>query len=752
MKERYDWVTWFRKLALKIDAEGEAYLSDKANQVNWQEKKPNHLVYYGEDNIDPFSFFYYLAKKNTTNQLKPVYTSVNEKFEIAEEPPFIPDNEKFPFYSPTAKAIATFHDGKTFNPALLWKLFRQAVKDEPEINAKDFHDALKIKQVGAIKLTQCLFLINPYCFIPIDHNFKLLIGEHNQILRKSTNIDKKVEANLDRITKSITTEGGWNIYRNEIERIRQTFPGCHLYEIAWFLLFHQSKSIELGGNFFQISTNVYDDGNDHWLDFEENNWVYTGGGGRKRKYPLTEPKQGDIILVNKGQTSKAIGVVEKNDYAESGGFNENSKIHVLWLNKSENQLSGYTASRGCSRAKPHSSTYHAFRNTPDYVPTFEFIERLTENSIAEEDEPNLVSQEQKPKIKEHHPLNQILFGPPGTGKTWNTVNHALAIIEAKSVQDLNEEERKEGRKKIKKRFNELRRAGRIEMVTFHQNYTYEDFIEGIRPVLAEEREDGELGDKRDIKYELSEGIFKRIANCAKENSGQKYVLIIDEINRGNIAKIFGELITLIEQSKRLDADDPTDDPTTVTLPYSNETFGVPKNLYIIGAMNTADRSIALLDTALRRRFDFVETMPNPEHPEIGEDVDRVNCQKLLVAMNQRIRVLLDREHQIGHTYFMNISNMDSLAEKFKNQIIPLLQEYFYDNWEKIDLVLNKNGFIQESSVNEGLFKTSEFDDSERKIYELLPANDDKWQDPGSYINIYQTPKQSAQEGQENQNA
>ena len=369
--------------------------------------------------------------------------------------------------------------------------------------------------------------------------------------------------------------------------------------------------------------------------------------------------------------------------------------------------------------------------------------RETAHNLIESSPGNDI-QEGKTKIMKH-PLNQILYGPPGTGKTWNTVNHAVAIIEGKPVD--NYENKK--RKKITKQFSELKDAGQIEMVTFHQNYAYEDFIEGIRPVLSgkEKTEGGEQGDKSDIKYELSEGIFKRIANCAAENSGQRYVLIIDEINRGNIAKIFGELITLIEPSKRRDKDD----EATATLPYSKESFVVPDNLYIIGTMNTADRSIALLDTALRRRFDFIEMMPKPD---LLKDVNKkelkgVNCQQLLSVMNGRIRILHDRDHQIGHTYFLDVENMDSLAKTFQNRIIPLLQEYFYENWEKIDLVLNKNSFIQEIKVDKSLLQNSGLVESERKIYELLPASADKWQDPDSYKKIYQAGTPPPKEDQGN---
>ncbi|EGQ9169124.1 AAA domain-containing protein [Vibrio cholerae] len=240
---------------------------------------------------------------------------------------------------------------------------------------------------------------------------------------------------------------------------------------------------------------------------------------------------------------------------------------------------------------------------------------------------------------------------------------------------------------------------------------------------------------------------------------QNFVLVIDEINRGNISKIFGELITLIEDSKRGGAEE----AVSLTLPYSNKPFSVPDNLYIIGTMNTADRSLAMMDTALRRRFDFVEMMPNPTVLR-GAVVEGIYLETLLKTLNERIEILYDREHTLGHAFFMPVKALldenkeeeafAKLVSVFQNKVIPLLQEYFFEDWHKIRLVLGDNQrgerfqFIRETTLDESklnaLFgaehELNHYGDAPKR-YELKPFTDEVWRQPETYIGIYSPKKE-----------
>ncbi|EIZ2248470.1 AAA family ATPase, partial [Campylobacter jejuni] len=450
------------------------------------------------------------------------------------------------------------------------------------------------------------------------------------------------------------------------------------------------------------------------------------------------------------------------------------------------------------------------------------------------------------------PLNQILYGSPGTGKTYHTIDKALEIISKEEKIQIPSEDDRINRKKI---FDEYVKNGQIVFTTFHQSYGYEEFVEGIKPIIDNDE------NSQEVKYDVKDGIFKELCDKSLKNyilsmqneneidldklifefanyinqdflnkgnefplenkvsikkillnfkdeyrsfslggsikspqsltidiikrdylnfknkkilsfkdikpkydsqsdyhgnaiyyfmfynklkefeniQNEKfkikkeilksYIIIIDEINRGNVSKIFGELITLIEPSKRIGEKE----ELKVTLPYSGEKFGVPKNVYIIGTMNTADRSITSLDTALRRRFEFVEMMPDVS--KLSMDCEGINLQELLKAINTRIEYLLDREKTIGHAFFVSVENLNDLKSIFQNKIIPLLQEYFYNDYALINAVLNKNGMLEISVENKDYLKNmTEFIESDKIVYKFSDSNN--WS-KDTFIKIYE---------------
>ena len=351
------------------------------------------------------------------------------------------------------------------------------------------------------------------------------------------------------------------------------------------------------------------------------------------------------------------------------------------------------------------------------IPLWKKYEKNTEQTTQSEK-----TSQEKQNIKNPIPLNQILYGPPGTGKTYSTIDRALEILGYKK-------EYREDRNEARKLFNDFKEKGQIAFITFHQSYSYEEFVEGIKPNLSDNK-------SGQISYEVKNGIFKELCKKAENDKEHPYILIIDEINRGNISKILGELITLIEEDKRMGAKE----EIKLKLPYSQEEFGVPKNLYIIGTMNTADRSIAFMDTALRRRFEFIEMMPEPEKLK---EIEGIKLNELLKAMNERIEFLLDREHLIGHAFFMDIKNLKDLEQVFKTKIIPLLQEYFYEDYAKIKAVLNDNGMVKkvEESPNILALKSKELGDEDKTIYKIASFDDEKinneiWKNDKKYQKIY----------------
>ena len=783
MIEIYAWVPWFAELCQNIVDGNDADLAQRAHQVRWKaDGSPPALLDYDDENIDPFSFLYTLATgyRHAADR-KRLHDSVNAVFGLSISLPLESD---YAFIFPQGLPFNTlFHRKGEGDPALLWRLFRSALRGGDSVDPDDFRGALAIGNVALPKLTQTLFLINPIEFMPLD------------------------EATRKLLTHPAAKVGSWAAYQAALTEFRDSFPGCYCHEInltAWLL---HSETISVGQTIYQVSTNVYDDKEDRWEEFVRENAVWTGGPGTvgwdeytpgaplDSAYPLTSPAPGDLILVRFASHGRGIGIVHRNDYATK--LSARARLHVVWLNRSSvPDLLPASLGRGFSRAHTNAETFFAH---DAYRPTYRLLPHLPNDTsappansvdgltrdvvlraIGEFDElgrdaflaryayaasrslwiahegrrydmkavwaaahvapgtqvpvpmpeanhsrtvmrqlealgfaiDDLAGTDRVPPVA---PLNQILYGPPGTGKTWQTVDLAGSIVDyaGNGSHDVD--------RFAELRFDPATRTGNVALVTFHQSFAYEDFVEGIRPVL----------DASDLRYELRDGLFKRIAEAALNRPAERFVLVIDEINRGNIAKIFGELITLIEESRRIGEPE----QTYVTLPYSGKPFGVPPNLYLIGTMNTADRSIQLLDTALRRRFTFRECMPEPSHPGVPTDIGGVDCRQLLRTLNERITMLMDREHQIGHTYFLGLRDLGELANAFRDRVFPLLQEYFFDDWAKIRAVLADNAFVAERSPQIP-FPAPDLVDEGRKIYERLSDDDELWRSADQYQAIY----------------
>jgi 5-methylcytosine-specific restriction protein B len=337
----------------------------------------------------------------------------------------------------------------------------------------------------------------------------------------------------------------------------------------------------------------------------------------------------------------------------SGG--NNAQIFKTWLLFSERELLDppwepeefvmHGGSNDGKNAKGNQSSFRLWRRRGDQ----------STNTVDSD-------QEDLERLKEllEETKQVILYGPPGTGKT---------LLARDCISDFKKQ---------------AGGSSCSEFVTFHQSFAYEEFVEGIRPSV-----DG----SGQVQYDVKPGVFRRICETASADPDKKYLLVIDELNRGNIAKIMGELITLIEKDKRLGGENELE----VTLPYSGDRFGVPSNLYILGTMNTADRSIALLDAAIRRRFSFMECPPDPSLLS-GKVVDGIDLQKLLSNMNEKISLLVDRDHRIGHSYLMGISDLSQLKRVWEQQIMPLLNEYFYNSWDRLEAVVGRKTFLERKGM------------------------------------------------------
>ena len=588
-----------------------------------------------------------------------------------------------------------------------------------------------------------------------------------------------------------------------------------------------------------------------------------------RTRALQEVKIGmEVFIMKLGEEPKGIiahGHVVKGLYLENETYYVDIEFDSIQNADDEKEIISLAELKNKFKSKTWDSQGDAVGSYIDETILPELKEMWNKLINREENSKTSNGGDEKETMKKEFDKNVIFYGPPGTGKTYTTAKRAVAICDKIAEEDLKDYT------EVMKRYNELKEKNRIEFITFHQSYGYEEFIEGIKPKVLNEDDKSENENSQEIEYEIVDGIFKEFCDNARkaiiesksniyispkaivwkvtvkdevkedcfnsnyvrinfelntkgalnfvdkikkgdiiittnrsrtringiavvtddegvtletkeknrtvrnvswlaknidediyEINGKKilprktvtkvpnmkvediiklakekesivlskeelskidikenkepYVFIIDEINRGNISKIFGELITLIEPTKRSGKKE----CISTKLPYSKKEFTVPDNVYIIGTMNTADRSIALMDTALRRRFKFEEMLPDYHLLEdifVEDKGVKVNIGAMLKVINERIEYLYDREHTIGHAVFLEKMENDKididinkLENIFKKNIIPLLQEYFYEDYEKIRIVLGDNAkdedeqFISAVSIPKDVFE------------------------------------------------
>ncbi|MBQ8616099.1 MAG: AAA family ATPase [Clostridia bacterium] len=787
------------------------------------------------DDIDPFSVFGSFNKGISNERRIRILTAIAKEFGIKETVPS--DFDGIPVLNNLKSFFFAFKDDPRRGERdidNLWELFRFAIEyaDRPNEQSRSYfsihYDPVLKQSIIRWNITMGLFWIRPYAYINLDERNRKYLAMQQAFPPVGIVVSEKL--------KSVPSSKDYLWIIDECKKAME-HPQCKI-----------KSFVELSDAAWKATTSVPpvspSTDEKYWPALEEFNPNITKDDWKRFILEVELPNHPDPMKMLKGLMLLGGEATCKKLAAEYGGLPSRYVGCSVNLGKrAKKYFSLPTFMDGDQerffvypflgrRVEENGVMNYSYRIRPALMDALQEIDLSAISPYASEEEQTMTDVG----------LNTILYGPPGTGKTYHTVIYAVAIIENRELASVEAESYSD----VLTRYNNYKAQGRIEFTTFHQSFGYEEFIEGIRPVVSGDDETSDVGD---VQYSVQSGIFKRFceraerpaavvtndygfgenpsiwkvsldgtgdnpirSECLKkghirigwdeygesitdttdfsqyggrvvlnsfinrmqigdivlscysastidaigvvtgdcewhdeyprlkrlrkvnwivkdikenilslnggtsmtlasvyrmgnvsltdvyqlmdkhnptatvEQPAQKnYVFIIDEINRGNISKIFGELITLIEESKRVGKPE----GMTARLPNSQKPFGVPDNVYIIGTMNTADRSIATIDTALRRRFLFREMLPNPQ---VLADVmvEDLSISAMLSRMNQRIAVLYDREHTIGHTYFMKLRDnptVETLAEIFRNNIIPLLQEYFYEDYEKIRLVL-----------------------------------------------------------------
>ncbi len=414
-------------------------------------------------------------------------------------------------------------------------------------------------------------------------------------------------------------------------------------------------------------------------------------------------REGDLVVPSDGETVLGIGKVI-GDYFYVENSDAPHRLPVMWLSFDEWKIRGMEGLRTTVKElKRTENLMEIERKIHDSKPSEEQVSKMAPANVRKKLEgiPGRIQSILERKGQ------AILYGPPGTGKTYWAERAAKDLASfhkfGRPYGELTEDEKTEifG--------NSTGSQGLVRICTFHPAYGYEDFIEGFRPRILDDR----------MVFQLTDGILKKLCGDAAKHAGDRYYLIVDEINRGDIPRIFGELLTIMEKDKR---------GKPLLLSGSGASFFLPENVFIIGAMNTADRSIALLDAALRRRFGFVELMPDSsvfgdavvEGIPLGPWLDSLNS-KILEHIGRDARNL-----QIGHSYLLDkgkpVDSCDKLAKVVRDDIVPLLEEYCYEDYRALLKILGK-GFVDEGGqrIRHELFEASMKDEFVQAMKSIDPS-------------------------------